>query len=287
MEQYSYALIDGVMRPNAIKEIYRFKEAIQLLPLYINTPYQGSYDLGPILVSVLNNRSNLINTLQKDWTDSATIIQSFEPPQIILSHLQHFITVTDESQSQALLRFADPLITYYWLTSYPENALVDILGPIAQWQIAKPIPVWQTREIQWQIIEKPVNKAPIQLTLNYLNQPQLDALEEATEFRFKNKMYQWLINEKPQLFTGQTSQQIGQWLTTCYQEAKAFNLISERSVATWITLCADYGQDFTQIEKGPYQQWLMRYPKNKALPTEVSIQHFYAYTVEQADPHYI
>lgn len=285
MAQYTYALIDGVMRQDAIKEIYTFGEAIQVLPLYMNTPYQGNYDLGPILVSVLNNSSSLMTTLQS-WTDSTTFIQSPEPPQAILAHLQQLITVTDESQSQALLRFADPLITYYWLNSYQETALVDILGPITQWQMAKPIPAWQTQETQWQLIEKPINQQPTNLSLNYLNQSQLDALEEATTFRFKNKIYQWLIEEKPELFTNQIPEQISQWLNTCYEEAKAFNLISERSIATWINLCADYGHDFAKTQAGPYQQWLAERPHYKPLPAEVNIQNFYNYIVEQSAQSY-
>lgn len=282
MAQYTYALIDGVMRQDAIKEIYTFGEAIQVLPLYMNTSYQDCYDLGPILVSVLNSNSNLITTMQS-WTNSTTFIQSSEPPHIVFSHLQQFIIVTDESQSQALLRFADPLVTYYWLNSYEKNELGNILGPITQWQIARPIPAWNNQETQWQLIERQPDQQSVSLNLNYLNQPQLDALEEATVVRFKNKIYQWLSNEKPLLFINYTPEQIEIWLSSCYKDAKAFNLISERSIATWINLCADYGQDFAQTSTGLYQQWLRKYPQNNRLPAEVNIQSFYDYIVEQCE----
>lgn len=271
----TYALIDGVMRQNAVKELYSRKEPLQTIPLYINTPYKDNYELGPILVSALNS-SNLMTEIERNWQTSASLLQSNQTLSIVAEHLKQLITVTDDSGTQSLFRFADPLTTWYWLNSYQPNALVDVMGPIQQWRVAKPIADWQEQVTEWQIFAKPEN-TPLGFQINHLDEPQEEALQLAADFRYQNKMYHWLQKQNPKVFAEKTPNQISDWLQDSFTKAKANNLISERGIAMWIDLCADYGLDFAGQQDSLYQQWLLDNPDQKRLPTEIKIQKFYQY----------
>lgn len=271
----TYALIDGVMRQNAVKELYSRKEPLQTIPLYINTPYKDNYELGPILVSALNS-SNLMTEIERNWQTSASLLQSNQTLSIVAEHLKQLITVTDDSGTQSLFRFADPLTTWYWLNSYQPNALVDVMGPIQQWRVAKPIADWQEQVTEWQIFFKPEN-TPLGFQINHLDEPQEEALQLAADFRYQNKIYHWLQKQNPKVFADKIPNQISDWLQDSFTEAKANNLISERGIAMWIDLCADYGLDFAEQQDSLYQQWLLDNPDQKRLPTEIKIQKFYQY----------
>lgn len=273
MSQYTYALIDGVMRQTAIKDLYSRKEAIQTIPLYINTRYKDNYDLGPILVAALEG-SNLITDIKQNWVTSATLIQSDQYLQTIADHLKQLITVTDESGTQSLFRFADPLSTYYWLNSYPQNALPDIMGPISHWQIAIPCHSWQQPMTQWQTITNP-NTPPLGFTINHLEETQENALQQAADFRYLDKICQWLKTQNPKALANKTEDQITQWLEQTHQNAKANNLTTELSIALYIDLCADYGQDFISQEGGQYQQWLTNNTSQKSLPIDLKIENYH------------
>lgn len=280
----TYALIDGVMCQTAIKDLYSRQEPLQIIPLYINTPYKDNFELGPIFIAFLAD-STLVTELQKgNKYQSTTFIYSTEKFQTIADHLKHFITVTDETTIESLFRFADPLVTWYWLDSYSESELATILAPIDEWHVAKPIPDWEEQNVEWQIFRK--NKesdSSISSTLNYLHEPQVDALNQAADFRFKNKLYHWLKIYKPTVMKNKTPDQIGKWIDYTFQEAKAFNVISERSIAIWMSLAADYGVDFITQKEGVYNNWVNEYSEYKKLPIEVNIQHFYEYLVLQND----
>lgn len=273
MAQHTYALIDGVMRQTAIKDIYKSKEPIQVIPLYMGTRFQDNYDLGPILVASLNN--NLTQKLQQeDWPTSTTIITSDETLATVSEHLKQFIEVTNDTGSNALFRFADPLTTWYWLNSYSENALVDIMGPITTWQVAEPSPDWNKQPITWQLFTNPKTEV-LGFRLDYLNEPQMDALNQAANFRFKNKIYQWLQLENPNVLVNKSPEQITQWIDTTLTKAEAFNLTTERTLAIWVDLCADYGQDFVNKKDSLYQRWLAENTQFKVLPADLKIEKFY------------
>ena len=271
----TYALIDGVMWQEAIKDLYSRQEPLQIMPLYINTPYQDNYDLGPILVAALDS-SRLMAEIEQYWPTCASLLQSHQTLTVVAQHLQQLITVTDNAGSHTLFRFADPLVTWFWLNSYPDSAHVDIMGPIERWQVIKPVADWQESIQEWQHFIKPENPL-LGFPINHLNECQEDALQQAADFRFQNKLYRWLQKQNPSALAGQTADQISQWLQACFTDAKANNLISERSIAMWIDLCADYGRDFAQSQDSLYQRWLLNNPDQKGLPTEVKVQTFYQY----------
>lgn len=271
----TYALIDGVMQKNAVADLYCKKEPLQVLPLYINTQYHDNYDLGPILVAALNG-SSLMTELEQQWSNSTSLLQSKQPLNIVAQHLIQLLTVIDESRTQSLFRFADPLVTWYWLNSYHTNALVDIMGPIDIWKVAKPIPDWQDEPTSWHTFTKSATP-PLGFQINNFGEPQEEALQLAADFRYQNKMYHWLQKQNPKILTDKTPNQISDWLQDTFTEAKNHHLISERAIAMWIDLCADYGQDFYTQPEGLYQQWLTDNPAQKKLPTEVKIKKFYEY----------
>lgn len=268
------------MRQTAIKEVYKAKQPIQVIPLYIGTCFQDNYDLGPILVAALNG-SHLITQIQQDWADSATILQTDQSLQTVAEHLKQFITVTDDSGSNALFRFADPLTTWYWLNSYHGNIPLDIFGPIKTWQVSNPIPDWQQPQTaQWQIFAPLPEATFTHIRLDYLNEPQVQALDQAADFRFKNKLYQWLQTERADILQSKTAEQISQWFELAMVKVNTYNLTNQRTIAQWVDLCTDYGLDFISQENSPYQQWLQQNSQYKSLPIDIKIQHFYDYTIE-------
>lgn len=273
MSHYTYALIDGVLHQNAIKELYKSKQPIQVIPLYMGTRFEANHDLGPILVAALEG-STLIDTLKDTWTESVTLIHSDHYLREVATHLSQFITVTDETGSNALFRFADPVVTWYWLNSYEQNALPDILGPISAWQIQRPKADWQTEQAQWDTYTNP-NTAPLQFQINYLNEPQTKALDEAADFRFKNQQYNLLIEKANNPFQDKTEQQITDWLDQVIAGAEANYLNTERGVGIWVDLAADYGQDFLTQPQGEYQTWLAENLQHKPLPLEVKLETYY------------
>lgn len=275
----SYLLIDGALRQTAIKDMYAYGEALQIMPLYIGTPYGDNYDIGPILVGN-TSQSDLLESFQQfEWADAASLIKSHYNTQRLFDHLRQFTTVTDESGSHALFRFADPVVTYYWLNSYDNRFINAILGPIAYWQVRQPKAIWHTDKTPlWQFFTIKDQSITRDTAINYLDEPQVKALEAANDFRFKNKLFTWLSEQKAFIFEGKTESQITYWINYCYEEAGVFNLISERSYAMWMELCAEYGHDFaSRAQDNLYKNWLTMYPQYKKLPVEVTIQKFYDY----------
>lgn len=274
MAQYTYALIDGVMRQTAIKELYQSQEPIQVIPLYIGTRFQDNYDLGPILVASLDN-SELINKLQQEWPESTTILQSDQYLQVVADHLKQLITVTDETGSNALFRFADPLTTWYWLDSYQNNIPQEIFGPIATWQVIKPIPDWQQPTTEWQTFTPSENTKLTNIRLDYLNEPQVKALDKAVDFRFKNKQYHLLTKKHNNPFKDKNEAQITDWLNENITEAEKNQLTTHRAIAIWLDLITDYGKDILTQPEGEYQQWLAQNQQQKPLPLAVKLEDFY------------
>lgn len=274
MTLHSYALIDGVKRQTAIKEIYTSKEPIQVIPLYMGTRFQDVYDLGPILVASING--GIIQKLQQDdWPKSTSFITTEQPLSVVAEHLKQFTTIQSEAGSEVIFRFADPLVTYYWLNSY-DDPLSNIMGPIQTWQVAKPQQAWYPDELEWHTFTN-ANTPVADFPLNQLGDPQMRALELAEGNRFNNKLYLWLVKENPAILEGKTPDEFSIWLNDAVNGARDFNLNTERTYALWVDLCADYGQDFATNPKGAYQQWLTDNPEQKKLPADVKITNFHRY----------
>lgn len=114
-----FLLLDGVLRQDALRWLYGAGEPIEVIPLYNGTRWDGVKELGPILVG-LDSHSSLLG----EWRSSlnlqrqASKLQSSATLNDVADHLSQFITITDNLGSYSLFRFADPLVSSYWLGSY-------------------------------------------------------------------------------------------------------------------------------------------------------------------------
>lgn len=269
-----FLLIDGVLRQDALPWLYATGESIEVIPLYNASRWDAVKDLGPILVG-LDAHSSLLHELQHSpvLQRQASRIQSAASLNDVADHLSQFITVTDSAGSYSLLRFADPLVASYWLSSYPPSAYQSLLGPITEWLVPLTPPNWAaTATTQWQSYRPQPNSPVLESKLNHLADEQVQALEQAYRRSFKERLYDWLSRDYPQVLSGLTEPERGNWLEQRLQDAEAWGLVSERSIAIWVERCACWGGDFVTRLDSPYHAWLARTPDAPTLPPERRIQ---------------
>ncbi|MGE6660584.1 DUF4123 domain-containing protein [Pseudomonas sp. NPDC077408] len=270
----NFLLVDGVLRQDALQWLYGVGEPIEVIPLYSGTRWDGVKELGPILVG-LDSHSSLLG----EWRSSPSLqrqtsrIQSSSSLNDVADHLSQFITITDNLGSYSLFRFADPLVTSYWLNSYPQSAYQTLLGPIIEWLVPLPPPNWApSHAVEWQSYRSQPNSSRLEGKLNHLIDDQVKALEQAYRRSFKERLYGWLIEDYPQTLSGLGEQERGQWLEQRLLDAEAWGLVNERSIAIWLERCACWGDNFATRSDSPYQAWLARTPDAQKLPPERRIQ---------------
>ncbi|WGK62405.1 DUF4123 domain-containing protein [Halopseudomonas sp. SMJS2] len=151
-----YLLLDGVRYEQALERLYRRDEELQIEPLYAGTPWQDLADLGPILLG-LHQDSTLWQEVddEPEWHAAAAILTSPAPMTQIADHLRQFNQVTDTQGSAYLLRYADPLVAWFWLNSFGSDTAIHVLGPISQWHIVRPQVTWQPADAGWQVFDGP------------------------------------------------------------------------------------------------------------------------------------
>lgn len=269
-----FLLVDGVLRENALQWLYSSGEPIEAIPIYNGSRWDGVKDLGPILVEVAPG-SLLLGDWRRDtsFQRQASRLQSSESLNAVADHLSQYITVTDDAGSYSLFRFADPLVTAYWLSSYSSSAYQSLLGPISEWLVPLTPPNWAPSEtVQWQSYRPQPNSPKLEGKLNHLADDQVQALEQAYRRSFKERLYDWLIADYPQSLSGLGEQERGQWLEQRLLDAEAWGLVTERSIAIWFERCALWGEDFATRRDSPYQTWLATTPDAQKLAPERRIQ---------------
>ncbi|MEO9332114.1 DUF4123 domain-containing protein [Ectopseudomonas guguanensis] len=269
-----FLLVDGVLRQDALQWLYGTGEPIEVIPLYNGTRWDGVKELGPILVG-LDRHSFLLGEWQGNphLQRQASKLQSSATLNDVADHLSQFITITDNLGSYSLFRFADPLVTAYWLNSYPSSAYQGLLGPISEWLVPLPPPNWApSQAVEWQSYRPHPNSPRLEGKLNHLADDQVQALEQAYRRSFKERLYDWLIADYPQSLSGLGEQERGQWLEQRLLDAEAWGLVNERSIAIWLERCACWGNDFAMRPDSPYQAWLARTPDAQKLAPEQRIQ---------------
>ena len=272
----TYLLFDGVLRHNLLPWLYQQDEAPDILPLYLGTRWAELSDIGPVLVQPGPSSQLLADCQQRAelWT-CCSLLTSTQPSQAIMQHLQQFITVTDTLGSHSLLRFADPLVLQYWLASYDQLALGQLLGPIDQWRVAVHQPRWaKTDNVAWQHFSSPAIRGiePAR-PLNHLGEPQIDALEQAYQQRFYERLDSWIEGTYP-AFRASRLAVWGDWLEDQLHAAREWGLTSERSIAIWLTGCIGYGDDLFNADTGPYSAWLAANPAANSSHPDSRIQAF-------------
>jgi len=269
-----FLLVDGVLRQDALQWLYGAGDSIDVIPLYNGTRWDGVKELGPILVG-LDSHASLLS----EWRSSPSLqrqaskLQSSATLNDVADHLSQFITITDNLGSYSLFRFADALVTAYWLSSYPPSAYQSLLGPISEWLVPLNPPSWApSQAVEWQSYRPQPNSPRLEGKLNHLADDQVQALEQAYRRSFKERLYDWMVADYPQALTGLGEQERGQWLEQRLLDAEAWGLVNERSIAIWLERCACWGNDFAMRSDSPYQAWLARTPDAQKLAPEQRIQ---------------
>lgn len=280
----NYLLIDGALRPEALVGLYQRHEMFEIDPLYMGTRWTDLYDLGPILVKPLPGSTLLSDWLvdQALWADS-TLIYSEAPFQDVAEHLRQFINPRDCNGGEGLLRFADPLVAHFWLSSFPGNHDLH-LGPIQHWWVAKLKQAWEPRsQPAWQTFSGRATGSQLDNHCTLLGADQMLALEQTEYWRFIGRVHAWVSERDPSFFLGMSSLQITDWLDSTGKAGLAWGLFTERGLVIWVETCADDGQDFATRPQSFYQSWLTLDPANARLSPEARINAFDAHRRTQKD----
>lgn len=270
----NFFLIDGVLRPDAIPTLYQRGEPLEIVPLYLGTRWSGLRDLGPILVKTQGNSSVL-----RDWQQNH-LAQGDSSPLFsraalneVAAHLRHFICPPDLNGNKGLLRFADPLVAHYWLSSYGPAHLSHVLGPIETIWVKTPVHTWQsTVDAAITPFLRPQSREPRDKNFSLLGEQQVAALELAYRWQLKERLYAWLNTRDARTFSLLSSEQTEWWLEHVLDSGNAWGLVSERGLATWAETCVDWGRDFASRPHSPYQEWLSQSPINRHLAPELRIE---------------
>lgn len=274
-DQANYLLIDGASRPDALAGLYRRHELFEIEALYLGTRWKDLHDLGPILIKP-DSRSSLLS----EWSENeslrkdSTLIYSRMGIEQVAAHLRHFIFPPDCMGGGGLLRFADPLVTHFWLSSYPDGSSQH-LGPIEHWCVGLPCHSWESpQRVPWQIFSGPCSETLWNERFAVLGEDQLVALELAQRWRFTSRIYDWLGERNPDFGEDLSDSQIGEWLYSSLDAGLEWGLVTERALAMWMEACVDYDQDFTTRPQSPYQQWLNLDATNAGLAPEQRLRAF-------------
>ncbi|KPC33240.1 Uncharacterized protein ABJ99_2098 [Pseudomonas syringae pv. cilantro] len=273
MNQANYLLIDGVLRPDAIKHLYQCAEALEIRPLYLGTRWSAIMTQGPVLVKVPAESS-----LIREWLESvasrtdASVFSSHASLKTVAEHLCRFLCPSDHLGNSSLLRFADPLVMHYWLSSYSDEHLSRIMGPVDQLWVQPPVHAWQHNPSS---LPAPFINAhpqrPWQQNFALLGEPQLHALDECYRWLLEERIHDWLQEEDAHAFANQTEAQISMWLKRAVNSGLEWGLVSEYALATWADICHGWGLDFVYLPQSPYQSWQAKHPELQHLPPELRI----------------
>ena len=274
-----YLLVDGVRYNEALARLYRRAEDIQIEPLYAGTPWQEVADLGPILLG-LNQDSLLWHEVdnEPEWHTAAAILTSHAPMTQIADHLRQLNQVTDTQGTAYLLRYADPLVAWFWLKSFGSDTAIQVLGPISQWHIVQPQPAWQTVDTGWHLFNGPDPGASAS-PCNPFGEAQRQALDQAYCWQLKSRLYACLQANHPIALQRLPPNDLDDWLNNRLLTAEAWGLASERSQVIWCALSLTHGDDFATATDGHYQQWLSHH-QTAAFTPDQRLQQYYQTTLE-------
>lgn len=273
-----YLLVDGVRYNEALARLYRRAEDIQIEPLYAGTPWQEVADLGPVLLEP-NRHSPLWNEVaeEPEWHTAAAVLTSDAPMAQLANHLRQFNQVTDTQGTTYLLRYADPLVAWFWLKSFGAGTAIPILGPINQWQIMQPQPAWQAATNDWHVFN---GSAGIGEQGNLFGEAQQRALDQAYRWQLKSRLYSCLQINQPAVLQRLAEGNLNDWLDSRLSTAEAWGLSSERSHIIWCLLSLTNGDDFATAADGPCQSWLSHHQHTAAFTPDQRLQQYYQTTVE-------
>jgi hypothetical protein len=284
-EPVDYLLIDGVLSPRTLADLYRHDKPAKVYPLYAGTRWESLRDLGPLLVE-LQDQSTLI----EDWfSDPAvrtysTVLSSKESMAKVAGHLRHFISPSEEVGDDGLLRFSDPLVTHYWLSSLSSEQRNEVLGPIDHWQVRRPAHRWEVLpETPWTTFSRTEPASTWNIQHAKLGQAQLAALDEARRWKFEEDAYKWLVERDARAFADMNSQQISEWLKHTVDLGLDWGLVGENALIIWAETTLDLGDGFATQPGSRYLDWLLSDLEHRRLAPELRIKAFNQYRYSQKD----
>lgn len=279
-----YLLIDGLLRPDAIRQLYQRGDVLHIKPLYLGTAWAALKDSGPILAMPAQG-----SRLMQDWWMSseqhlsASGLHSRAPAQQVVEHLRRFLSPRDHTGQSCLFRFADPVTLHYWLSSYTPENLAQVLGPIEQIRVRRPLHSWRPQpEEPFTDFVRPGAQPLWDDDATLLGEPQTAALEEAFRWLFIERLYDWLNEVQPGFFADWSADRIEAWFQQALDSGYRWGLVSEYALAIWVELCQVWGLDFAEAGSGPYQDWLNSHPDQARLAPELRIDALDDYRLKTA-----
>jgi hypothetical protein len=275
-----YLLIDGASEPQLMARLYRRREPLNIEPLYLGTRFQDIQQLGPVLVEACEQSTLLQEWEQSDeWQAQSCMLFSRAPLLSVADHLRRFTSPATCNGSSLLLRFADPLVMYHWLSSYDDEARRGVLGPVTHVRVKTPVHCWQTPcgSTITPFIRRG-SEAAWSPAFGVLGEQQLMTLERAYRWRLKERFYTWLNQRNPGYLD---PDQADDWLEQVLERGMAWGLVSERALVIWAEFCVDWGLDFLTRMDSPYHAWLRLDPEHARLPPELRIMAMDEYRKQQ------
>ncbi|MDY7562705.1 DUF4123 domain-containing protein [Pseudomonas sp. 10B1] len=275
-EHANYLLIDGALRPGALVERLKDDQSAQANPLYSGGRWSELRDQGPILIQ-LDADSRLVSQWLNEprKQQDSTLLYSTKPLNVVANHLRQFICPPDAWGGNGLLRFSDPLVASFWLSSFSDSQLAERLGPIEHWWVGRPTHSWQEPSPRsWQRFSRVEAQSSWTPNVAFLDYPQLAALARAQRWQLEDRFYQWLNSRRPDSFAAMNNQQTSDWMQTTIDSGLAWGLFTERGLIIWAEISLDMGSDFADQRDGRYQTWLDRDPEHPGLSPELRIKAF-------------
>lgn len=267
----THALVDGVRYPNALKRLYSRDDIEDIEPLYLMTRWSSLAEQGPILVRLKS--SHLADEAHDDDDKlyrSLSLLSSPASTSELSRHLGQFVTFKGEGGHEQLLRFADPLVTRHWLSSY-ENALpVEIMGPIDTWWVADWAPNWAApRPLMWRMFRSHISQAsttPLPASsFPPMGSAQFAALDAVDRWQLKERLTDYFSEHMAEAWQRLSDEGHGLWLEERLDDAIAWGANTERQLAIWASLSLRWGKNFMTASDGLYAQWVRQTPEQKPL----------------------
>lgn len=277
MSAQAFVLIDGLLLPEALRQLYGRGETLEIDPLYLGTRWQNLKDKGPILVQA-SERLEGEWLRERHWHASSSLLYSQAAMPMLAAHLRHFLCPPDYLGNASLLRFADPLVMHAWLTSQEQAHLNRTLGPIEQLQVAIPRQPWHREQASAThgiaTFARDRTEQAWQPSFAVQGPAQLEAFERAYDVLFKQRLHAWITRQTPGAFATEQPEQIDNWLDHSLRSGRDWGLISEFALATWAEYGHAQGLDFVHAPDGLWQQWLAEHPEQQNLAPELRLDAF-------------
>ena len=270
----NYLLIDGVLMKDALVALPRLHGIAEVLPIYQGTRFEPCNDIGPFLVNIAPYATpeQVLEQIH-DWPGNTSLLYSSASSFALRTHLQSFVSPPMANGLNGLLRFAEPLVTHYWLRSYQPWELDAVLGPIEAWQVLDTPHAWLHDELpQWYRVKRTSSQAVTRPDHNHLGQQQLDTLDQAARWRFREQLYAYLQEHFPDHLAQHQGHALTQWFDRCLDAAEQWGLTSRRSLVTWIEHSLRWGEGFIHRPDSPYQRWLAQTPNALKLTPQQRIE---------------